>query len=248
MAQPPRSPAVPKRRTVSSERRSSQWGAAAAFAGLLVYGGAAILHPGTAPHETEAAFAHYADERNWGLIHLGELSGILLMTTACIALAWRLRRTAPLPAMLAGAAFVAFAAVYAVFIAVDGVALGIMVDRWAAAEPDRRDPLFEAAFAVRQIEAGLFGIQWTIFGIATGLFSAAFFASDAASAWRWGLGLLGAGSSLGAVLFGIVQTQTGFTPISMAFQAGLLPGVVWILCVGVFLMRSPPDVGEPMHR
>jgi hypothetical protein len=138
MAQPSRSPAGPKRRTVSSERRSLHWGAAAAFAGLLVYGGAALLHPGTAPHETEAAFAHYADEPNWGLIHLGELLGILLMTTACIALAWRLRRTAPLPAMLAGAAFVAFAAVYAVFIAVEAKFPGPAVPAHNAAPGQHR--------------------------------------------------------------------------------------------------------------
>ena len=45
------------------------------------------------------------------------------------------------------------ASVHAIFAAVDGVALGIMVNRWAAAEPDQQELFFETAFAVRQIEA-----------------------------------------------------------------------------------------------
>ena len=69
------------------------------------------------------------------------------------------------------------ASVYAVFIAVDGVALGIMVDRWAEAGPEQQELLYETAFAVRQIEGGLFRIQWLMFGIAAGLFAGAFFAS-----------------------------------------------------------------------
>lgn len=224
----------------SSEHRLCRLGAVAAVAGLGVYAVSAFLHPGTAPHRTEAAFAHYATEPNWGLIHLGELLGILLMSGAGIALAWRLRAGAPAWAALAGAAMVVFASVYAVFIAVDGVALGILVDRWAAAGPERKDLLFEAAFAVRQIEAGLFGIQWLIFGIASGLFAAAFLGHEAprrTRGMRWMGGLSGV-SALGAIAFGIAQARSGFTETSMAFQTGLLPGVVWTLAVGLFLHRS----------
>jgi hypothetical protein len=176
----------------------------------LIYGGSAVLHPGTAPHETEAAFAHYAQESNWALIHLGELLGILLMSTASIALAWRLRQVSIVWPTLAGAAIVVFAAVYAVFIAVDGVH-GIMVERWVQAPPERQELLYEAAFAVRQIEAGLFGIQWLMFGFATGLFSAAFFASSATPfglTWMSAMGWLSALASLGALLFGIAQAAS----------------------------------------
>jgi hypothetical protein len=88
-------------------------------------------------------------------------------------------------AMLAGIGIVAFGTVYAIFAAVDGVALGVLLDRWAEAGAVQQGLLYETAFAVRQVEAGLFGIQWLIFGIAAGLFGAAFFAkgetrSDAA--------------------------------------------------------------------
>jgi hypothetical protein len=202
-----------------------------------------VLRPQTPPHETEAALADYAVEPFWPLYHLGELLGILLMSAAIIALAWRLRRgVAGVWATLGGAAMVVCASVYAVFTAVDGVALGIMVDRWAEAGPEQQELLYEAAFAVRQIEAGLFSIQWLMFGIAAGLFAGAFFASAKMPfrlGWLSVMGWLSVVASLGALSFGIVQAQTGYSDVSMAFQAGLYLGVVWIVAVGLFLYRRP---------
>jgi hypothetical protein len=229
--------------SVPSERYFSKVGTVAAFSGLVIYGAAQTFHPWTPPHETEAAFAEYAAVQYWPLIHLGELLGILLLSTAVIALAWRLRRgVSGVWATLGGVAMVVSTGVYAVFIAVDGVALGIVIDRWAAAGPEQRELLFETAFAVRQIEAGLFGIQWLLFGVAAGLFAGAFFAGAATPFrldWSSGMGWLSVIASLGSLSFGVVQAQTGFSEISMAFQFGLYVGVVWVVAVGVFLHQHP---------
>ena len=227
-----------------SERHFSKVGALAAISGLAIYGASnQILHPQTPPHETEAAFANYAVEPYWPLYHLGELLGILLMSAAIIALAWRLRRgVGGVWATLGGAAMVVCASVYAIFIAVDGVALGIMVDRWAEARPEQQELLYETAFAVRQIEGGLFSIQWLMFGIAAGLFAGAFFASAERPfhlRWLSVMGWLSVVASIGALSFGIVQAQTGYSDVSMAFQIGLYVGVVWVVAVGVFLYRHP---------
>jgi len=239
-----------------SERHFSKVGAIAAISGLVIYGVSnPVLHPQTPPHETEAAFADYAVEPFWPLYHLGEFLGILLMSAAIIALAWRLRRgVAGVWATLGGAAMVVCASVYAVFAAVDGVALGIMVDRWAEAGPEQQELLYETAFAVRQIEGGLFSIQWLMFGIAAGLFAAAFFASaERPFRLRWlsVMGWLSVVASLGAISFGIVQAQTGYSDVSMAFQMGLYVGVVWVVAVGVFLYRYPEHtraLGEVSYR
>jgi uncharacterized membrane protein YGL010W len=226
-----------------SERYFSRVGSVAATAGIVVYGVSAVLHPWTPPHQTEAAFAEYAAEPNWALIHLAELLGILLMSAAAIALAWRLRRgIAGVWATLGAAAMVVCASVYAIFTAVDGVALGMLVGRWADAEPEQQALLFEAAYAVRQIEAGLFSIQWLMFGVAAGLFAAAFFAEVEAPFrlnWLSGMGWLSALASAGTLAFAIVQARTGFSETSMAFQTGLYAGVVWIVAVGIFLYRHP---------
>lgn len=228
--------------TGPSERHFSKVGALAAISGLLVYGASAFLHPWTPPHHTSEAFSDYATESGWALYHLGELLGILLMGAALLALTWRLRRgVAGVWAVLGGAAMVVCAGVYAVFVAVDGVALGIMVDRWAAAGPERQELLYETAFAVRQIEGGLFSLQWFMFGIATGLFAGAFFASAESPVrlgWLSGMGWLSVVASIGALAFGVVQAH-GYTDLSMAFQTGLLPGVIWVVAVGVFLYRNP---------
>lgn len=225
-----------------SERYFSKVGAIAAFLGLVVYGVSAYLHPWTPPHHTHDAFSDYAVESYWAIYHLGELLGILLMSAAIIALAFRLRRdVAGVWATLGGTAMLVCAGVYAIFAAVDGVALGILVDRWAAAGPEQQELLYESAFAVRQIEGGLFSVQWFMFGIAAGLFAGAFFASTESPIrlnWFSGMGWLSVVASLGALSFGIVQAH-GYTDLSMAFQTGLLPGVIWVVAVGVFLYRHP---------
>lgn len=232
--------------TAPSERYFSKVGAAAAIAGIVVYAVSKGVHSWVPPHHTREAFADYATDPNWAIIHVGELLGVLLMSGAILALTWRLRRgVGGVWAILGGAAMVVCAGVYAVFIAVDGVALGIMVDRWAAAGPERQELLYETAFAVRQIEGGLFSLQWLLFGVAAGLFAGAFFASAETPfrlGWLSGMGWLSVVASIGALSFGIVQAQTGYTDLSMAFQTGLLPGVIWVVAVGVFLYRHPVHV------
>ena len=229
-----------------SESHFSRVGAVAAFAGLVVYVTSAVLHPGIPPHETKEAFTHYAAQPAWALIHLGELLGILLMSVAALALTWRLRRgAAGVWAILAAAAMLLCASVYAIFAAVDGVAIGVMSRRWVEAAGERQELLFETAFAVRQIEAGLFSLQWFMFGMAAGVFAVAFVLSAdgvVARGWRRVMAGLSALASIGTLAFAIVQAEAGFTERSMAFQIGLYAGVLWVIAVGVFLYRHPAQV------
>ena len=225
--------------TTPSDRSFSRVGAAGAFLGLLVYFTSVVLHPGTPPHATRAAFEHYAGEPYWGVIHLAELLGVLLMSSSGLALSWRLRSgAAGAWAALGGAALIIFAGVYAVFAAVDGVGVGVLVRRLAAAGSDNY-VLFEAAYAVRQVEAGLFALQWFMFGVAAAMYSVAFLRTHLGTMWSSGMAVLSALASLGTLAFAVVQAQTGFTETSMAFQTGLYLGVLWILAVGIFLARSP---------
>ncbi len=50
-------------------------------------------------------------------------------------------------------------------------------------------------------------------------------------------------ASIGALSFGIIQAQTGYSDVSMAFQTDLYLGVVWIVAVGLFLYRHPEHTG-----
>ena len=49
-------------------------------------------------------------------------------------------------------------------------------------------------------------------------------------------------ASVGTLAFGIVQAETGFSEISMAFQTGLYPPVVWLVAVAAFLYRHPEHI------
>lgn len=82
-------------------------------------------------------------------------------------------------------------------------------------------------------------LQWYMFGIAACLFAPAFLRSELKGHWSPAMGILSLVAGVGALAFAVVQAQQGFTETSMAFQSGLYLGVVWILSVGLFLLRSP---------
>ena len=239
-------------RLALSEKHFSRVGSIAAISGLVIYQVFSMLHPRTPPYETEAAFADYAAEPYWVVIHLGEMLGILLIGAAALALSWRLRRgRAGAWATLGAAGAVAAVIIYGVYVAVDGVALRIMVDRWAAAGPDTRELLFETAFAVRQIEAGLVGVIWLLFGVAGLLYGGAFFAGAGTPfgpGWPSGMGWLGVAAGGGAAATGVVQAHTGFSALSMTVAGiGVPLFALWVLAVGVFLFREPEHDDELDH-
>jgi hypothetical protein len=222
-----------------SGRHLSRIGGVAAILGALVLSVATMLHPLDAhPADTAAAFAEYAADRYWVATHLAQLLGVVLLAAGLVALSWHLRAgRAGAWALLAGLAAVASVALAAALQAVDGVALKVMVDRWAAASAEERSAVFEAAFGVRQIEIGLASMMAMLFGLTTLLYGIALLQSAFAGAWLGVLALIGGLATLAA---GIIQAHTGFSDLAMAAS---MPGtalvLVWALCVGVLLLRRP---------
>ncbi|MGH2372348.1 MAG: hypothetical protein ACRDIC_02565 [bacterium] len=135
-------------------------GAIAAIAGALLLLVGTFLHPlGADPNDPVAAFTEYAADRFWVASHLMQLIGVILMVFALVVLS-RVMSSGDdslwphIGVVGAGASL----AVAAALQAVDGVALKVMVDSWAAAPAAEKDVLFYATFGVRQIEIGLAGI------------------------------------------------------------------------------------------
>ena len=122
---------------------------------LLLLG--TMLHPMEAdPSDSVAAFTEYAADQLWVASHLMQLAGIALMVAALMFLAQRVERArGKVWSRIAAGGAIANLAVAAVLQAVDGVALKVMVDAWAAAPPGQKDSVFQAAFGVRQVEIGL---------------------------------------------------------------------------------------------
>ena len=210
-------------------------GSSAAVLGAVVLLVATMLHPvGADPNNPAAAFSEYAADRNWVASHLGQFVGALLIFVGLHALARSLEndRVGPL-ADLALLVAVAALASAAVLQAVDGVALKVMVDRWAAAPAVQKPAAFEAALAVRHIEIGVAAFSAFLFGTAGILFGIALAAGARYPAWLGWLAIIGgAGTMVGGVL-------TAFTSFSAVEMSVAMPSnlvmLIWIAASGIVM-------------
>ncbi|HJS85898.1 MAG TPA: hypothetical protein VJ779_10600 [Acetobacteraceae bacterium] len=199
-------------------------------AGFLLVG--TMLHPMQAdPNQAAAAFAEYAADRHWVASHLMQLVGVWAMMGSLVLLARRLE-AGPAAAWtsLGVAVGAASIAATAALQAVDGVALKVMVDRWAAAAEPERTMLFAASFAVRQIEAGLAGMSCLLLGLTAAIFGMAVGIDRRFPQW---IGFLGVAGGLPTIASGIVIAYTGFSDLAMALN---MPAVsvlmAWMIALG----------------
>jgi hypothetical protein len=128
--------------------------------------------------------------------------------------------------MFGGAGAVVSLALSGALQAVDGIALKVMVDRWAAASPEEQALLFESAFAVRQIEIGLASIVLLVFGLTAILYGCALWISDEASSWLGGLGIA---TGLMLLVAAVMYAYMGFSGTAMTgSMLGSLLLVIWM--------------------
>ncbi|HSK41551.1 MAG TPA: hypothetical protein VK943_17430 [Arenibaculum sp.] len=196
-----------------------------------------LLHPlDSDPNDAPAAFAEYAASTQWVWIHFGQFAGLAALGTSLVALAGTFepgRAAAWGRVGVAGAA--ASIAAAAAQQAVDGVALKVMVDRWAAATGDARVPAYEAAFAVRQIEIALASLLNLLFGFTLTVFGLAIVLGTRYPAWLGGIGLLG---GVGTIAAGVAQAYTGFS--GPAITLGMLTSsvlLIWFIASGILMWR-----------
>ena len=216
-------------------------GVVAAVLGLVVEVAMGILHPShAAPNDSAAAFEEYSHSHDWTLVHVGQFAGTLLVVVALVAIARSLSGQRGIPGALAvvgGVTAVLVAAVFAVQMAVDGVALKGVIDTWAhtPAGPDK-SAAFLAADAVRWIEKALSSFFHLLNGttlLALGL-SVAF-----GSGARRRLGWVGAIAGGGFLVGGLVTSRTGFSPESGRFLTpALLLSAVFVIGTAVSLRRE----------
>ena len=222
-----------------SEAYFSKVGGIAAILGAALLVIATSLHPADAhPLDAPAAFAEYAADRFWAATHLGALLGVVLITGGLIALSWRLREgRAGVWATLGAVGAVASLSVAGALQAVDGIALKVTVDRWVQVATEAQSPLFETAFAVRQVEVGLASIFSLFSGLTAALYAGALWTGKEAPGWLGWLGMVGGAATMAAA---VILAHTGFSDVFMAVS---MPSAVllllWTALVGVFLLRTP---------
>jgi len=223
-------------------------GATCAFAGSVLLFIGTYLHPmGADPNQAIAAFAEYAADRLWVASHLTQLAGLALIVAALLLLGQQLRAgsAAAWAAIAAGAATVSLA-MAVVLQAVDGIALKLMVDAWAAAPAAQKEGIFHAAFAVRQIEIGLASMASLSLGLTATLYGVALLADRTHPRWLGGLAVIG---GVPTMIAGVVIAYTGFSALAMAINMpanALL--LVWMLVLGGCMWRSGARPGEPAAR
>lgn len=215
-------------------------GAISAPIGALMLIISTMLHPMSAdPNDAAAAFAEYAADPFWVWSHLGQFAGVAILAMTLIGLAGTLedgRAAAWGRIGLAGTAATVAAA--AALQAVDAVALKVMVDRWAVASGETRHVIFEAAYAVRQVEIGLASFLNIVFGLTLVVLSVAIISSTRYSAWLGAGGLLAASSMLAT---GTAMALTGFSGLAMALSmVAAAVFLVWIMVAAVFMWRLAP--------
>jgi hypothetical protein len=196
-----------------------------------------FLHPSRAhPNDSPAAFREYAASDAFTSIHIGDFIGTLCIVLAFVALYRVLNRQGGWAGAFATVGVVSavlVAAIFAVQMAVDGVALKAAVDAWVNAPAAEASSAFRVAEGIRDTEKGLSGFfQLTngvaLLGLGLSIALGRFYP-------RW-LGVVGALAGLGALFGGWMTAHTGF---SMAASRFSLPTVVLlaVFVVGVcFLM------------
>jgi hypothetical protein len=208
---------------------------AVAGSGLLLVG--TYLHPlGADSNDAAAAFAEYAADRLWVASHLTQLAGVALLVAALLFLAQQLEtaRGTAWPRVAAGGA-IASLAVAAALQAVDGVALKVMVDVWAAAPAAQQEATFLAAFAVRQVEIGLASMLSLLFGLTAIGYGIALLVARVYPTWLGGLAILGGVLTTAA---GVVMAYTGFSGLAMGINTvGSATVLVWMLALAAFMWR-----------
>lgn len=198
-----------------------------------------FLHPqGAHPNNSPAAFREYAASGSFTSIHIGDFVGTMCIVLALVALYRGVSLQGGWPracATVGVVAAVVVAAVFAVQMAVDGVALKSAVDDWVSAPAPEKPVAFRVANGIRDVEKGLSGFFQIANGIA--LLGLGLAVALARGLPRW-LGAVGALAGVGALIGGWATAHTGFSMEASRFS---LPTVillaVFVLGVSTLLWR-----------
>jgi hypothetical protein len=225
--------------TVATDRALLRIGAISGFAGVAVQVAMSFLHPAHAdPNNSREAFEEYSHSTSWTDVHIGQFLGTFLIAVALISLARVLSRQRGLSgalAILGGVTTIMLTTVFAVQMAVDGVALRSTIETWANASGSERASAFQVAEGMRALEKALSGF----FHLSNGFTLLALGLSVALGHLyaRW-LGWVAVLAGLAFLAGGVVTAHSGFSAGSGVFLTpALLLMVVFIVGISVSMWR-----------
>lgn len=152
-----RATAVPD--TVATDRALLRIGAVSGLTGIAVQVAMNFIHPAHAdPNNSLEAFEEYSHSTSWTDVHIGQFLGTFLIALSLIALARVLSRQRGLPGALAvvgAVTAIMLATIFAVQMAVDGVALRSTIETWTSATGAEKTSAFQVAEGIRALEKAL---------------------------------------------------------------------------------------------
>jgi hypothetical protein len=171
-------------------------------------------------------------------VHIGQLVGVLLIALTIVTVARSLSRQGGPSAAFAiagGVGAVVLTAIFAVQMAVDGVALPGAIDAWLGASDPHRVSAFQVADGIRFIEKGLSGF----FNVTNGISLAALgLAVAVGTAYRRWIGWLGVLAGVGLVAGGVSVAHTGFSmEAAMILNGPFILGALFIIALCVSMWR-----------
>jgi uncharacterized membrane protein len=215
-------------------------GAASLVLGFVSQVPLGLLHPHEKqPNDSVGAFAEYAHADDWVLVHLGQFACALLVTLGLVVIATSLARQRGLPgalAVIAALTAVTTTAVFAVQMAVDGIALKAAVDAWFSASGGAdQSAAFRVAEGIRATEKGLSALFHLNNGLT--LISLGLAVALGSLYPRW-LGWVGATVGASLLVLAVLTAQTGFSQeaTSIALPASALLAV-FVIGMSVALWR-----------
>jgi hypothetical protein len=224
---------------IATDRALLRIGAISGFAGVAVQVATSFLHPAHAdPNNSRQAFEEYSHSTSWTDVHIGQFLGTFLIAVALISLARVLSRQRGLPgalAILGGVTTIMLTTVFAVQMAVDGVALRSTIETWANASGSERASAFQVAEGMRALEKALSGF----FHLSNGFTLLALGLSVALGHLyaRW-LGWVAVLAGLAFLAGGVVTAHSGFSAGSGVFLTpALVLMVVFIVGISVSMWR-----------
>lgn len=225
------------REKAHDERTLLRVGAVSAVLGTVANVVASAGHGDLPETGTHAALGFVAERDTWSLVHLTSIFAVLLWLVAFVALSGSMPRGAARLLARFGLVSISIgAALHVVFFSIDGYALKVAADAWAAASGSERESLLQAGDLVLLLQNSQFvsaialvlGLPFVLFGLAVAF-------SRAYPAW---LGWVGAAAGAGAFFTGVTRfVQLELVPDPVLFGVFGLGVSLWMASMGALMWK-----------
>src|SRR5919197_2584641 len=171
-------------------------GSVAFIVGVIIVVVSTMLHPSREdPANHPLVFMEYANSNSWVAVHIGQFVGGIMVFGGGFGVLHSLlvRSESSVTYTLSWIGFavaIMTASAIAILQAVDGIALKMAVDSWAAAPTEEKDIKFRIAEGIRWIEYGSNSIFRILQGTVAIIFGVAILKSMLLSRWIGGSGVL----------------------------------------------------------